>query len=131
MASSIKKYYKSLILSFLSVISFSSFSAEVKDISAEQLIAADKSDWLILDVRTEKEYNAGHVPGAVNISHSEIAENMSKLSEYKDKTVVVYCRSGFRAGKAADVLLSNGFTQVKHLDGDMLNWEKAGHVIEQ
>lgn len=131
MASSIKKYYKSLILSFLSVMSFSSFSAEVKDISAEQLIAADKSDWLILDVRTEKEYNAGHVPGAVNISHSEIAENMSKLSEYKDKTVVVYCRSGFRAGKAADVLLSHGFTQVKHLDGDMLNWEKAGHVIEQ
>lgn len=113
----------------LSVISFSSFSQEVKDISADQLLAADSSSWLILDVRSEKEFNSGHVPGAINIAHTEIADNLQTLLAYKDKPIVVYCRSGFRAGKATNILVSEGFSQLMHLQGDMLDWQEAGHTI--
>ena len=131
MSSTLKNYIKNLFLSVLSVMSFCSFAQEVKNISAEQLLAADTSNWLILDVRSEKEFNSGHVPGAMNIAHSEIVSNLPTLLAYKDKPVVVYCRSGYRAGKAADILAKEGFSQLKHLQGDMLNWEKAGHVVEQ
>lgn len=122
---------KKILISFISFFSFTVFSVEVTDISAQQLLEAKTQDWLIIDVRTEKEYNQGHVPGAINIAHDQIAANMSKLLARKDTPVVLYCRSGFRAGKAADVLLEHDFTQVKHLEGDMLGWQEAGLEIEK
>lgn len=122
---------KSFILSFISVFSFASFANEVSDISAQQLLDAKTSDWVILDVRSTKEYNQGHVPGAINIAHSEIEKHIQKLSKYKDKPVVVYCKSGYRAGKATDILLEHDFKQVKHLDGDMQGWEARGLEIEK
>lgn len=131
MSNALRSYVKGLFLSVLSVMSFASFAQEVKNISADELLAADKSNWLILDVRSEKEFNSGHVPGALNIAHTEIADNLQKLLAHKDKPIVVYCRSGFRAGKATDILLDQGFSQLMHLQGDMLNWQKAGHTIEQ
>ena len=130
MSNTQKSYIKSLFISLLSVLSFSSFANEVKDISADQLLAADKSNWLILDVRSAQEYSDGHVPGSINIAHTDIADKMQQLLAYKDKPVVVYCRSGYRAGKATDILLNEGFNQLMHLQGDMLNWQNAGHVIE-
>lgn len=123
--------FKRILISILSVFSFVSFAEQIVDISPQQLQEADKTDLLILDVRTPQEYASGHVPQAVNIPHKEIAQNIERLLGFKDKTVVVYCRSGFRAGKAANILLENGFTQVKHLDGDMLGWEKSGNPIEK
>ena len=131
MSDKFRRYVTSLLFSVLSIISFASLSQEVKNISAEQLLAAETSNWLILDVRTEQEYLVGHVPGATNIAHSKIEDHLQKLLEYKDKPVVLYCRSGFRAGKAADILLKNGFTQLMHLQGDMLNWHSAGYPIEK
>lgn len=122
---------KKLFISLLGLFSFVAFADEVADISAQDLLASKTQDWLIIDVRTKKEYDQGHVPGAVNIAHDQLASNIDKLLTRKDKPVVVYCRSGYRAGKAADVLLEYDFKQVKHLEGDMLGWEKAGLEIEK
>lgn len=124
-------FLKRVLISILSVFSFVTFAEEIADISAQQLQQADKTDLLILDVRSPEEYAAGHVPNAVNIPHTEIAQNIERLLGYKDKTVVVYCRSGFRAGKAGNVLVENGFSSVKHLEGDMLGWETSGNPIEK
>lgn len=122
---------KKLLLSLFTMISFTAFSQDVVDITPQQLSDSDSKDWLILDVRTVKEYQQGHVPGAINIAHDQISDHIDKLHGYKDKPVVVYCRSGFRAAKAADILLKNDFSQVKHLDGDMLGWEESGLAIEK
>jgi hypothetical protein len=54
---------------------------------------------LILDVRTPEEYAAEHIPGAVNISHTELAGRLAELDAYKNKEIVVHCRSGAMAGK--------------------------------
>lgn len=121
---------KLFIVSLLSLISFVSFAQDVKNISAEELLA-QADDILLIDVRSAEEYNEGHVPGAINIAHSEIQDRLSELLDYKDKPVVVYCRSGVRAGKAAKILLDNQFSQLKHLEGDMKGWKKSGRTIEK
>ena len=75
---------------------------------------------LVLDVRSPEEFVAGHVPGAVNIPHDQLASRLDALP--KDKDIVLYCRSGRRAQLAADVLAGNGYTRLQHLEGDMLAW---------
>tara|TARA_B100000745_G_scaffold174825_1_gene114505 strand:- start:2703 stop:3089 length:387 start_codon:yes stop_codon:yes gene_type:complete len=95
--------------------------------SKEQLLSEKNSGnkMLILDVRSPGEYERGHVPGAINIPHNQVENRLPEIIEYKDQTVVVYCRSGRRAGMAESVLEASGFTQLKHLEGDWLGWEAS------
>ncbi len=105
--------------------------ATVKDIAPEQLLSSAPDGALILDVRTPKEYAEGHVPGAVNISHDRLAARLSELDSDKDRPIVVYCRSGKRAGMAATVLEKAGFRNLYHLEGDMLGWHAKGLPMEK
>ena len=82
----------------------------------------------VLDVRTPEEYAAGHVPGAVNVPYDQVASRLAQIP--KDKDVVLYCRSGRRAGLAADVLAANGYTKLEHLQGDMQAWVQDGRPVE-
>ena len=105
------------------------------DISQQALqkvmASAEKSNVVLLDVRTPEEYAAGHVPGAINISHTQIKANLAKLLPHKNDTVIVYCRSGHRAGIAKSILAENGFTKLRHLSGDMNGWYKAHLPVEK
>jgi phage shock protein E len=83
----------------------------------------------VLDVRSPEEFATGHVPGAVNVPYDQIAARISEVP--KDKDVVLYCRSGRRAGIAADVLAANGYTRLSHLEGDMPAWIEKGRPVEQ
>lgn len=84
---------------------------------------------LILDVRSAAEFGQGHVPGAVNISHDELAGRLGEIEQYRDQEVVVYCESGRRASMAQQVLADQGFQKLSHLSGDMSGWREAGHPI--
>lgn len=77
---------------------------------------------LLLDVRSAEEYSAGHVPGALNIPHSEIRSHLASLGSTQ-QPILVYCRSGRRAGIALSQLSELGFSQLYHLDGDMQAWQ--------
>ena len=83
----------------------------------------------VLDVRTPQEYAEGHVPGAVNVPYDQLASRLAEVP--KDKDVVLYCKSGRRAGIAADVLAANGYTRLSHLEGDMPAWAAKGHAVEK
>jgi rhodanese-related sulfurtransferase len=76
---------------------------------------------LLLDVRTPEEYASGHVAGAVNISHDEVAGRIGEIEGLVDgdkhKPVVIYCRSGGRAGMAKKDLTAAGFDRVTNLGG--------------
>lgn len=101
---------------------------ETPQISQQEFLASleqPNHNIVLLDVRSEEEYNKGHIAGAINISHDTIEDNLAALSQYKNSKVVVYCRSGRRAGLAEAVLTSNGFTNVIHLTGDMNAWLDA------
>ena len=83
----------------------------------------------VLDVRTPQEYAEGHVPGAVNVPYDQLASRLAEVP--KDKDVVLYCKSGRRAGIAADVLAANGYMRLSHLEGDMPAWIEKGRPVEK
>ena len=80
---------------------------------------------LVLDVRTPEEFAQGHIKGAINISHDQIEQQHQRLAKFKNSTVVVYCRSGRRAGFAESILAEKGFNNLRHLTGDMNGWQAA------
>ena len=85
-----------------------------KDINSSQLndIIKNKEKFLLLDVRTEGEYHANHIPNAINIPLDNLDSQIEHLEPYKDDNIVIYCRSGHRSITAAYILEENGF---KHL----------------
>ena len=122
-----KKIYIALAL----IISLNSTSAELWTVSElNESITKLDHELVLLDVRTQAEYDSGHILNAINISHEQILEDSELLAEYKDSQMVVFCRSGVRAGKVIQLLESIGFEDIIDIDGDMLAWSEAGYRME-
>jgi phage shock protein E len=85
---------------------------------------------LVLDVRTPAEFEAGHVPGAVNIPHDALASRIDELADHRDDEIVVHCQSGRRAGIAEDVLEEAGFRRILDLTGHWKAWKEGGYPVE-
>ena len=79
---------------------------------------------LVLDVRTPEEYAAGHVPGAINVPHEQVAARVAELAGGGE--IAVYCRKGPRARLAEAALLGAGREHVLHLEGGFSAWEADG-----
>lgn len=90
------------------------------DIDGKQARELVENGALLLDVRTSAEFGGGHIPGAKNISVAELQNRISEVGD-KDRTVVVYCRSGNRSARAKRMLEQAGFRDVKNL-GAMSRW---------
>ena len=104
----------------------------VREVSAAELLgpqAGAGEGPLVLDVRSEKEFAAGHVRGAVNIPHDRLGDRLAEVEAYRDQEIVVYCESGRRAGIAAEILSEAGFKRLGHLSGDMSGWRADGHPV--
>ena len=84
----------------------------------------------ILDVRTSEEFSEGHVPGAVNVPHTTLADRLAELPDAGSERIVVYCHSGKRAQMATDLLQANGYTGIMELEGHMSGWREAGLPID-
>jgi len=84
-----------------------------------------------IDVRSAGEYSKGHVPGAINIPHDNISNQLEQIKHLKDKPVLLYCRSGRRADMAETTLSELGFSQLYHLQGDMMEWDKNQLPVEK
>jgi phage shock protein E len=97
--------------------------SDVMEISQDDLLS-DPSGVFLLDVRTPNEFAAGHIPNAVNIPYDQLAGRLTEIEEFRDESVVVYCESGVRAGKATSVISGAGFSKIYHLDGDMSGWRQ-------
>jgi rhodanese-related sulfurtransferase len=93
------------------------------NISAQEAkkIMDTQEGYLILDVRTQKEYDEGHIPGAVLIPDDEIRERAHKQLPDKDQLILVYCRSGRRSKLAAEALVEMGYTNIWEFGG-ILDW---------
>lgn len=83
----------------------------------------------ILDVRTQGEYNQGHLSGATLIDYykSDFKQQLSNLD--KNKSVFVYCKGGGRSGSAAEVLTDLGFKLVYDLQGGITAWKKSNKPV--
>ena len=87
---------------------------------AKQIMDSEEG-YIILDVRTQEEYDQGHIPGAIVISHEEIAEKAEGVLTDKDQLILVYCRSGRRSKIAAEALVELGYTNIKEFGG-IIDW---------
>lgn len=94
-------------------------------ISAAQLpqIQARKSAVLV-DIRSNAEFNKGHIEQSLNLPLDSLDSNLKKLNKYRGKPVILVCQSGMRAGKAAGILKKNQFKELYVLDGGVASWSK-------
>lgn len=86
---------------------------------------------LVLDIRDTGEFNGGRIPKSKNIPLAEIDKRVDEIAKFKDKPVIVTCRSNSRAGTAAKLLKQRGFGDVYQLDGGFLAWQQASLPVEK
>ncbi len=104
----------------------------VKNVGVEdfaQLIAARTN--VVLDVRTAAEFQAGHIPGAINLDFNspDFAKKVAALD--KSKTYLVHCAGGVRSAKACAVMDKTDFPRLVNLEPGFKAWEKAGQPVEK
>lgn len=99
-------------------------SATYEQISGAEAKALmdSESGYIIIDARTQEEYDQGHIPGAILIPEYEIADRAEKELHDKNQLILVYCRSGRRSKIAAEELVKLGYTNVKEFGG-IIDWE--------
>ncbi len=79
---------------------------------------------VVVDICEIKEYQLGHIPDSINMPLKELSTNIDKLKKYKSKPVVLTCRSGNRAKRAASILRKNDFSDIHILSGGLMAWQK-------
>jgi rhodanese-related sulfurtransferase len=102
---------------------------DVDCVAATQLI--NHKNALVLDVREESEYKAGHLLNARLIPLGKLRERIGELGKYREQPVVVVCRSGNRSGTACAMLNKQGFSQTYNLAGGVIAWQKANLPLEK
>lgn len=106
---------------------YSFFSARLRGFSsihpsmATQLI--NRENALILDVREDNEYREGHIVNSVHIPVGYLGDRMKELEKFKDRPIIVGCRSGQRSSQACTILKKQGFDTVYNLNGGILAWK--------
>jgi rhodanese-related sulfurtransferase len=103
--------------------------AEIGTLEATRLM--NQGHTLVLDVREEKDYAAGHVPKARHIPVRELASRLEEIGKFKAKSVIVTDRSAARAGAACRLLKQSGFANVYQLRGGMGAWQQASLPVEK
>lgn len=93
------------------------------NITAEEAktIMDTQEGFLILDVRTQAEYDQGHIPGAIVIPDTEVKDKAEEALPDKDQLILVYCRSGRRSKNAAQILAELGYTNIREFGG-IIDW---------
>lgn len=121
-----------IIVTFVSLQCSAKATAQSSVAASPYLIErVANNEWLLIDVRSAQEFADGHIPGAVNMPHDNINDYIADLEGHKDKPIIIYCRSGRRAQLAMKVLQDMDFSEVMHLEGDMLGWSAAGLTIDR
>lgn len=99
---------------------------------------SSNEDIIILDVRTESEYNgeagdhpekkAGHIKNAINIPHMELQDRIGEIEQFKKRKIVVYCSRSHRSPYSSQILTDNGFTNVSNMAEGLASWIEKGIV---
>ncbi|MCP4986122.1 MAG: rhodanese-like domain-containing protein [Colwellia sp.] len=105
----------------------------IKQISTQDLtFLMNREEGVVLDIRKEKDFKAGHILEAKNLPSEKISKNgHASLEKYKDKPIIVVCYAGMSAVQIANSLLKDGFTRVSVLKGGMNAWTGAGLPVSK
>ena len=97
----------------LTLIVFASIGA----IAGDKLEMTQASNPILIDVRTDAEWNDGYIETAIHIPLDKILQNIELAAENKEQTIYLYCRSGHRSGKAEKALQGIGYVNAKNIGG--------------
>ena len=114
-----RKQTLALLLALVLLLTACAQAASYEQITQEEAkqIMDTTNGYILLDTRTREEYDQSHIPGALLIPHTEIAQRAEAELPDKDQVILVYCRSGNRSKQASEVLAELGFTNVKEFGG--------------
>ncbi len=90
-----------------------------------------KKDGILLDVRTLYEFESGHIKDAEQLNYYSFSFKENLLLLPKDKPIYLYCRTGYRSGKTAEILKANGYRNVYNLQYGLKDWELKGFPISK
>ena len=82
---------------------------------------------VILDVRSQSEYDSGHINNSILIPVDELENRLGEIEQYENTEIIVYCRSGSRSRVASVILTSNGFSKIYNMMGGILAWNSASY----
>lgn len=102
---------------------------EVDHLGAMQLM--NHKNALVLDVREQGEYDSGHILNSKLIPLGKLGGRVGELEKYRERPIVVVCRSGMRSASACAQLGKQGFTEVYNLNGGVMAWQKASLPLER
>ncbi len=88
-----------------------------------------RDDVLIIDVREQAEYDAGHIPGVTLIPMNQVANRLAEIP--RDKPVIVTCRSGNRSQQVVSFLQQQGYTNIHNMLGGIVAWQQAGYPVQK
>jgi rhodanese-related sulfurtransferase len=105
--------------------------SRVKQVDIEQYKRMPREGHVLIDIREDNEWAAGHAAGAIHLGKGIIERDIETAVPDKKQKVVLYCGGGFRSALAADALQKMGYTDAISLDGGWRAWNAAGLPIEK
>ena len=116
---------------FLKIVNASKARIQQTDIEGYKVMVATEVTHVLIDVREESEFAAGHVAGAVHIGKGVIERDIETKVPDKSAKLVLYCGGGYRSALAADVLQQMGYQDVISLDGGWRALSESGLPLEK
>lgn len=88
------------------------------------VLLLNKDEAIVLDIRDRKEFNEGHVTGALNIPLASLKSRVTELEKYRDKQIIVADKMGQHSAMAVKMLKEEGFDKVVRLSGGIMDWRE-------
>ena len=115
---------------FLALVQDAKTRVQEIDIAAYRRMREAGEDHLLVDVREDEEWRAGHAAGAMHLGKGVIERDIEKTVPDKSARLVLYCGGGYRSALAADAIQRMGYSNVLSLDGGWRAWQEAGLPTE-
>lgn len=116
---------------FLALVNDAKTRVQEVDVTGYQELAAEGSPVILIDVREESEWAAGHAVGAIGLGRGILERDIEKTVPDRAATLVLYCGGGYRSALAADNLQKMGYTCVYSLAGGWRAWNEAALPVER
>jgi rhodanese-related sulfurtransferase len=113
---------------FLAIVNDAKSRVKETDVAGAQTLVKDGA--VLIDVREDNEYEAGHAAGAKHLGRGIIERDIVQTYPDKSTEIVLYCGGGYRSALAADMLQKMGYTNVWSMDGGWKAWKDAGEPTE-
>lgn len=114
---------------FLKIVADARLRVRELNVSTVQTKLQESASFVLVDVREESEWEAGHLPQAIHIGKGVIERDIEKKVPDTEQEIILYCGGGYRSALAADTLQKMGYTNVWSMDGGFRDWKASGGEV--